>query len=277
MTAFFHHFLFEFRTGLRDRNLLLMNYLFPLGFFALMGVLMTQINPGFKETMVPAMVVFAFLSSAVLALPGPLVAARDGGIFRSYRINGVPAVSILLIPAVSTTLHMVLVAAAIVICGPLLFGARMPVDAFGSVLTFLAIAVACTGLGVLVGVIASDSRAIVLWSQLVFLPSMLLGGLIVPVSMLPPTLARVAWLLPSTQADERVQRPGARAAGGPPADGIDRNPPGRRGACLRGGNLPFQVGQPERYPSRAPGDGSPGRAALCGRNDPLRRMREGQN
>jgi ABC-2 type transport system permease protein len=200
MTAFVHHFSFEFRAGLRDRNLLLMNYLFPLGFFALLGVLMTQINPGFKETMVPAMVVFAFLSSAVLALPGPLVSAREGGIFRSYRINGVPALSILLIPAVSTIVHMVLVAAAIVICGPLLFGAKMPVIALGSVLTFLAIAVASTGLGVLVGVIASDSRAIVLWSQLVFLPSMLLGGLMVPVSMLPATLARVAWLLPSTQA-----------------------------------------------------------------------------
>jgi ABC-2 type transport system permease protein len=200
MTAFAHHFSFEFRAGLRDRNLLLMNYLFPLGFFALMGVLMTQINPGFKQTMVPAMVTFAFLSSAVLALPGPLVAAREGGIYRSYRINGVPAVSILVVPALSTILHMVLVAAAIIIFGPLLFGAKMPVDALGSILTFLAIAVACTGLGVLIGVIASDSRAIVLWCQLVFLPSMLLGGLMIPVTMLPATLARIAWLLPSTHA-----------------------------------------------------------------------------
>jgi len=221
MTAFIHHFLFEFRAGLRDRNLLLMNYLFPLGFFALMGVLMTQINPGFKETMVPAMVIFAFLSSAVLGLPGPLVAAREGGIFRSYRINGVPALSILVIPAVSTTFHMVLVSAAIAICGPLLFGATMPVNALGCVLTFLAVAVACTGVGVLIGVIASDSRAIVLWSQLVFLPSMLLGGLMVPVSLLPATLGRVAWLLPSTQAMNAFNSLGLRlATGHPPMESI---------------------------------------------------------
>jgi ABC-2 type transport system permease protein len=200
MTAFVHHFSFEFRRGLRDRNLLLMNYLFPLGFFALMGVLMTQVNPGFKETMVPAMVIFALLSSAVLALPGPLVAAREEGIYRSYRINGVPTISILVIPAVTTIFHMVLVAAVIVIAGPLLFGARMPVNGLGFGLTFVAIAVACTGLGVLIGVIASDSRAIVLWSQLIFLPSMILGGLMLPVSMLPATMSRIAWLLPSTQA-----------------------------------------------------------------------------
>ena len=32
MSAFVNHFSFEFRTGIRDKTLLLMNYLFPLGF-----------------------------------------------------------------------------------------------------------------------------------------------------------------------------------------------------------------------------------------------------
>jgi ABC-2 type transport system permease protein len=41
---------------------------------------------------------------------------------------------------------------------------------------------------------------IVLFSQLVFLPSMLLGGLMVPSDMLPPALYRIALLLPTTYA-----------------------------------------------------------------------------
>ena len=32
MNAFVNHFLFEFRTGIRNKTLLLMNYLFPPGF-----------------------------------------------------------------------------------------------------------------------------------------------------------------------------------------------------------------------------------------------------
>ena len=40
MTAFVNHFLFEFRTGIRNKQLLLMNYLFPLGFFLMMGFVM---------------------------------------------------------------------------------------------------------------------------------------------------------------------------------------------------------------------------------------------
>jgi len=37
MTAFVNHFVFEFKTGLRNSNLLLMNYLFPLAFYAILN------------------------------------------------------------------------------------------------------------------------------------------------------------------------------------------------------------------------------------------------
>ena len=62
-----------------------MNYLFPLVFFALMGIVMTQINPLFAGSMVPAMVIFAALASEVLGLPGPLVESREAGIYRSLQ------------------------------------------------------------------------------------------------------------------------------------------------------------------------------------------------
>ncbi len=88
MKALANHFAFEFKTGLRDSNQLLMNYLFPLAFYALMGLVMTKINPLFAETMVPALVIFAALASTLLGLPGPLVELREAGIYRSYRING---------------------------------------------------------------------------------------------------------------------------------------------------------------------------------------------
>src|SRR5690554_275738 len=86
MNAIIYHFSLEFLAGLRNRTLLLMNYLMPLGFYALMGAMMTKINPPFAQQIIPAMVVFATLSSAILGLPGPLVEARESEILRSYRI-----------------------------------------------------------------------------------------------------------------------------------------------------------------------------------------------
>jgi ABC-2 type transport system permease protein len=200
MTAFAQHFLFEFRTGLRNKDRLLLNYLFPLGFYVMMGLLMVNINPMFQETMLPAMVVFTILSAAILGLPSPLVEARDGGVFRSYRINGVPSLSILAIPALTTLFHALIVSAIIALTINPLFGAPLPVDWVSFWATSLLVALACAGLGSLIGVISSNTQVTVLWSQLIYLPSMMLSGMMVPLSLLPAGLARAAALLPATHA-----------------------------------------------------------------------------
>ena len=55
-----------------------------------------------------------------------------------------------------------------------------------------------TGLGSLIGVISADGRTSVLWSQSLFLPSMLLGGLMMPLSALPEGLRRFSAILPTS-------------------------------------------------------------------------------
>ncbi len=200
MSAFATHFNFEFRTGIRNKNLLLMNYLFPLGFYLMMGLIMPAINPFFRETMIPAMITFAILAATLLGLPDPLVNARETGIFRSYKINGVPAASILLIPGLTTGLHMAIVALIIAVSAPLLFDAGPPSSVFNFLITIMALALACSGLGLLIGVVSPSTRMTVLYSQIVFVPSMLLGGLMLPFSMLPEAAQAAAQLLPASQA-----------------------------------------------------------------------------
>jgi ABC-2 type transport system permease protein len=205
MTAFRYHFSFVFKTGLRNSSLLLLNYLFPLAFYAAMGVIMTSINPAFKAVLVPAMAIFPLLTSAILGLPNPLVEDREAGVFRSFKINGVPAFSILIIPALTTVFHGMIAATVIALTAPPLFGGVAPSSwpAFFGVL--LITAFACGGLGALIGVISNNSRATVLWSQLIFLPSMLIGGLMVPLAMLPSAVLPVAGLLPSAHAMQALE------------------------------------------------------------------------
>ncbi len=191
MNAFAIHFAFEFGTGLRNRSLLLMNYLLPLGFYAVMGGVMAEINPPFRQLLIPAMVVFAALSGAMLGLPSPLVEAREAGIFRSYRINGVPTLPILAIPAITTLLHVAIASAIVVVTAPVLFRAPLPTDWPTFVLVLLLMAAATAGLGLLVGVVSASNQATVLWSQLVYLPSILLGGMMIPTSLLPDAFRKV--------------------------------------------------------------------------------------
>jgi len=200
MNAFITHFLFDIKVGLRDKTLLLMNYLLPLGFYIMMGLVMTKINPGFAENLVQAMTIFAILAGTALGMPNIIVSGRELGIFRSYKINGVPAISILGIPALSGIIHALIVAIIIVITGPLFFGGIMPENLLGFFIVFFAMAIAATGLALLIGVISKDSRMTVLWSQLLFLPSMLIGGLMMPSNILPTSVSFFAKLLPSTYA-----------------------------------------------------------------------------
>jgi ABC-2 type transport system permease protein len=200
MNAFTRHFSFEFRTGIRNRTLLFLTYLFPLLVYVMLGALMTSVNPFFRDTLIPAMVVFGILSGTLLSLPDQIVTARKAGIYRSYKINGVPAWSILTIPALAVFLHLAVIAAIITFTAPALFVAPLPVSWGGYLLVFLLSASACTGLALLIGVISTSSQMTVLWAQLIFLPSMILGGLMVPTSVLPPAMGRLSLLLPTTYA-----------------------------------------------------------------------------
>ncbi len=204
-SAFANHFSFEFRTGIRDKSSLLLNYFFPVGLYFMLGLFMTELSPDFRETMIPAMIIVGILSGTVLGLPNPLVGAREAGIFRSYKINGVPAFSILAIPALTTIAHMVVVAVIITATAPLFFDAPLPVNWLGFILVVLLVALASAGLGVLIGVISSSTQVTVLWSQLIFLPSMLIGGLMVPLSQLPDAFSRIGLLLPANHAMNAYQ------------------------------------------------------------------------
>jgi ABC-2 type transport system permease protein len=86
----------------RDPTLLLMTCLFPLGFSGFLGVFMTEMNPMFAEVAIPGMTAFGMPAAAMFGLPGPLIGAREAGVLRSYRINGVPTGAVFGVPAATT-------------------------------------------------------------------------------------------------------------------------------------------------------------------------------
>lgn len=198
MTAFANHFTYEFKAGLRNPTLLMMNYLFPLGFYAMMGLVMTKINPSFELSLIPATVIIATMASTILGLPGPLVELRESGIFRSYKINGVPVSSILAIPTLTTIFHTLIVATIIALTGASFFGGLAPTNWAAFILVTLVGVLTFGSIGTLIGVVATSSRGTVLYSQLIFLPSMLLGGMMIPISVLPASVKSISLLLPTS-------------------------------------------------------------------------------
>jgi ABC-2 type transport system permease protein len=215
MSAFFHHLSYDFKSGIRDKGKLLMFYLFPLVFFALAGTLMTAVNPFFKETMLPGMILFAVMSSALLTFPGGIVTAREQGVFRSYRINGVPAVSILVIPVIGGVLHAAIVGVVISLGGAYVLGGVAPTNILGFAAAGLLSYAAFAGIGVLIGTASARDNASTMITQLIYIPSILLGGLMMPASILPEGFRRISLLLPSTHAMNALTGLGGMPAGAP--------------------------------------------------------------
>jgi ABC-2 type transport system permease protein len=198
MKAFAYHLAYDLSSALRDKGRLLLFHLFPLVFFALCASFMTAVNPFFREAMLPGMVLFAVMSASLLATPSLLVQARENGVFRSFRINGVPSASILSVPVISGALHVAAVSTVIAVAGALVFGGRAPSSAIGFALAGLLSYAAYAAIGVLIGVAASKDTSATLLSQLIFIPSIMLGGLMVPARVLPEGMQRLSLLLPST-------------------------------------------------------------------------------
>ncbi len=215
MSAFIHHLSYDFKSGIRDKGKLLMSYLFPLVFFALAGSLMTAVNPFFKASMLPGMILFALMSSALLGFPTGIVTSREMGVFRSYRINGVPVFSVLVIPVIGGAVHMAIVSTAISIGGAVLFGGVTPSNIPGFVAAGFLSYVSFAGLGILIGTAAAKDTAATLLSQVIYIPSILLGGLMMPASMLPEGFRRMALLLPSSHAMNVFTGLGGMPAGSP--------------------------------------------------------------
>jgi ABC-2 type transport system permease protein len=205
MKAFSIHFLFDLKSGLRDKELLLMNYLFPLGFYFVIGAIMPKLNPEYGNILIPSMMIFSILVSTILGVPNRLVTSRNSGILRSYKINGVSKLSMLAIPTVSTILHTIIVTTIILISAPILYKTSLPENILGLILVFIVSTIIFAGLALLIGMIADNTSVTVLLAQALFLPSMLIGGLMFPSSFLPESVARFSKLLPTTYAMDAYQ------------------------------------------------------------------------
>ncbi len=200
MRPTFTHLIYEIKAGVRDKSLLLMNYLFPLVFFFIISSIMGKLNPSFKDNTIYSMSIFAMLSSLLLSMPGTGVAQREAGVFRSFKINGVPPLSLLGIPVVALLIHLALITLIIGTIAIKFFGTAMPDSIPRFILAWVCSSMAIAALGSVIMVISPSNRASILLSQLIFLPSMLLGSLMMPIEALSGSLKTIAICLPTSQA-----------------------------------------------------------------------------
>lgn len=198
MSAFFYSVALQWKMDIRSKTLLITCYVVPLLFFALMGGIFTSVNPQMVETLIPSMTVMGVSMGALIGLPPSIVALYGGDCKKMYQANGIPLYLGIASMFVSAFIHLLIMSAILYLVAPAAFGAATPQNPpsyFGALAIFL---VASLSMGCLLGLIMKNQAKLTMVAQLVFLPSILLSGILFPADLLPQALIDVGKIFPAT-------------------------------------------------------------------------------
>ncbi len=179
-------------------------YLLPVVFLFGFGGIFRAGNPPLLAEM-GQLLTITILGSAALGLPTALVAERERGVWRRYRL--LPVAPAALVGGVVLA-RLVIVAGAValqLVLAHLVFGTPWP----SQPLVFLGAALAATcaflGLGLVIAALADGVPAVQALGQCLFLPMILLGGVGVPLAVLPVWAQRLAGFMPGRYAVAALQ------------------------------------------------------------------------
>jgi len=198
MNAFLYGVILQWKLDLRNKGVLLTYYVVPLVFFAFMGGIFSSINPASKDTLIQSMSIFGVTMGAILGAPTPLVELYASEIKKAYKVGGIPLWIASANNFISAFIHLLIMSIVIFFAAPLVFGAKIPGNAG---LYFVALAVfiiACLAVATVLGLFIKSASKLTMIAQFIFLPSIMLSGIMFPINMLPKVLATVGKILPAT-------------------------------------------------------------------------------
>lgn len=198
MSAFLYGVFLQWKLDMRNKGVLLTYYVVPLVFFAFMGGIFSSINPEAKNTLIQSMTVFGVTMGAILGAPTPLVELYGSEIKKAYKVGGIPLWVAAVNNFISAFIHLYVMSLVILLIAPLAFDAKTPENV---ALYFLALGIfifVCLTVGTGLGLLIKSTSKLTMVSQFIFLPSIMLAGIMFPVSMLPKVLATLSRIFPAT-------------------------------------------------------------------------------
>jgi ABC-2 type transport system permease protein len=203
MTALAGLMLAMLRMNLRNRIALVYGFAFPLlfliGFWAL-----------YRNDPVPLalhagqFLTITILGAACFGLPTQMVAEREAGIWRRFRLTPAPTATFI---TATLLVRLALLMAAVLLQLGLAqaLGMPAPFDPAGLMLALLVTALAFLGLGAVIAMIVPNVPAVQALGQCLFLPMLIIGGVAVPLTSLPDWALTLSVFLPGRHAVSALQ------------------------------------------------------------------------
>lgn len=197
MSALIYGIRLQFRMDIRSRTLLVTCYLVPLLFFAVMGGIFTSLMPEAKDTLIASMTVMGVSMGALIGVPPSLLEIYGTDIRKMYRAGEAPQFFGLISLVLSAFVHLMIMSGLILAIAPAAFDAKLPEDIglyFAKLSLFLIVSLA---LSCVLGLAVKNQAKLTMLSQVFFLPSILLSGIMFPSRLLPFALEQAGKLFPA--------------------------------------------------------------------------------
>lgn len=183
---------------MRSKTLLITCYIVPLLFFAVMGGIFTSVMPQAKETLIQSMTVFGVTMGTLIGLPPSLVEIYSTDIKKVYKANGVPLHLGLVLTNISAYIHLFIMSVVLYFAAPIAFNAEIPDNPgryFISLAVFIAVSLSIASI---IGLAVKDQAKTSIVSIIVFLPSILLSGIMFPIDLLPKAFQTAGKIFPAS-------------------------------------------------------------------------------
>ena len=198
MNGFLYGIALQCKLDIRSKSLLSTCYIIPLIFFLLMGGIFTSVMPDMKSTLIQAMLVLSVSMGAFVGLPPSLIETYGSDIKKVYKANGVPIYLGLVTMFLSAFVHLMIACIVIVLLAPILFEAVLPAQL---PIFFLALAIyilVSLSIGSILGLMIKSQSKLTMIAQLLFLPSIMLSGIMFPLDFLPDFLKTIGRIFPAS-------------------------------------------------------------------------------
>ena len=199
------HFALTLRLNFRNRQALIYGYLVPVFFLLAFGSVFRGDSPLLLHQM-GQLLTITVLGGACFGLPTGLVAERERGVWRRYRLLPVPIGRLVLGTLAARVVIIALAAILQVLLARLVYGTPLPAHPVQTGLALLLVTLSFLGFGLVIAALADDVPAVQALGQCVFLPMIMIGGVGVPLAVLPLWAQRLAGFMPGRYAVDALQR-----------------------------------------------------------------------
>lgn len=197
MSNFLYGVGLQWKLDIRSKTLLVTCYAVPLIFFLLMGGIFTSVMPEMKQTLIPSMIVLAVSMGAFIGMPPSLIETYGSDVKKIYKANGVPLSLGAATTFLSAFIHLMIMCIVIFLLAPILFESEFPADLAKFFISLAIYICVSLGIGSVLGMVIKNQAKLTMAGQLIFLPSIMLSGIMFPIELLPDFLKSVGKIFPA--------------------------------------------------------------------------------